>query len=114
MKSIQSELSERIQEALVLVGLAGDPLVVPSQDRKFGDYQSNCAMGLGKKAGRKPRELAEEIHAAARLPGLDKGCHPLRVGGLHSDASFPPRVGEAFVRGRDLGALHLGRAGGQD
>ena len=43
------------------MGLEGDPLVARSQDSKFGDYQSNCAMGLGKRAGRKPRELAEEI-----------------------------------------------------
>ena len=61
LKSIQTELSERIVQALASIGLDGDPLVFPSQDAKFGDYQSNCAMGLGKKAGRKPRELAEEI-----------------------------------------------------
>ena len=85
MKSIQSELSERIQEALVSVGLAGDPLVVPSQDRKFGDYQSNCAMGLGKKAGRKPRELAEEIVRHLRI----------------EDISEPPQIaGPGFINFR--------------
>lgn len=72
MKSIQTELSERIGQALASIGLAGDPLVFPSQDSKFGDYQSNCAMGLGKKAGRKPRELAEEIVSRLRIDDISE------------------------------------------
>lgn len=42
----------------------GEPLVAPSQDEKFGDYQSNAAMGLAKRLGKKPREVAEAIIAA--------------------------------------------------
>lgn len=36
-------------------------MVRPSQDARFGDYQANCAMPLGKKLGRPPREIAEQI-----------------------------------------------------
>lgn len=36
-------------------------MLVPSQDPKFGDYQINCAMPLGKTLQRPPREVAEEI-----------------------------------------------------
>ncbi len=36
-------------------------LIRRSQDPKFGDYQANMAMPLGKKLGRKPREIAAEI-----------------------------------------------------
>ncbi|MCH7925435.1 MAG: arginine--tRNA ligase, partial [Planctomycetes bacterium] len=72
MKSIQTELSERIVKALASIGLKGDPLVFPSQDAKFGDYQSNCAMGLGKKAGRKPRELAEEIVSRLQIDDISE------------------------------------------
>ena len=36
-------------------------LVKPAQDAKFGDYQANCAMPLGKRLGRNPREIAREI-----------------------------------------------------
>jgi len=43
------------------MGISGDPQIQPSQDEKFGDYQSNAAMGLAKKLGRKPREVAEAI-----------------------------------------------------
>ncbi|MDO4583721.1 MAG: arginine--tRNA ligase [Planctomycetia bacterium] len=35
-------------------------------DPKFGDYQANFAMALGKSLGKKPRELAEEMAAAVR------------------------------------------------
>jgi len=38
-----------------------DPQLRRSQDAKFGDYQSNCAMGLAKRLGVKPREVAERI-----------------------------------------------------
>lgn len=33
-------------------------------DPKFGDYQANFAMALGKQLGKKPRDLAEEIRTA--------------------------------------------------
>ena len=72
MKSIQTELSERIVKALASIGLEGDPLVFSSQDAKFGDYQSNCAMGLGKKAGRKPRELAEKIVSRLQIDDISE------------------------------------------
>ncbi|MGD2107850.1 MAG: arginine--tRNA ligase [Phycisphaerae bacterium] len=61
MKSILGELSRRVQTAMAKAGFDGDPLVRPSQDEKFGHYQSNCAMGLAKKVGKKPREVAGAI-----------------------------------------------------
>ena len=36
-------------------------MVKPAQDSKFGDYQANCAMPLGKQLGRPPREIAAEL-----------------------------------------------------
>ncbi len=36
-------------------------MVRSSQDPKFGDYQVNCAMPLGKRLKRPPRQIAEEI-----------------------------------------------------
>lgn len=36
-------------------------MVRRSQDPKFGDYQANCAMPLGKQLSRPPREVAAEI-----------------------------------------------------
>lgn len=62
--SILSELQDRFRAALA--GLVDDPsellaMVRPSQDAKFGDYQANFAMPLGKKLGRAPRDVAAEI-----------------------------------------------------
>ncbi|MEM8945233.1 MAG: arginine--tRNA ligase [Planctomycetota bacterium] len=36
-------------------------MVLPSQDGKFGDYQANCAMPLGKRLGQPPREIAQQL-----------------------------------------------------
>ena len=36
-------------------------MVLPSQDAKFGDYQANCAMPLGKRLGKPPREIAAQL-----------------------------------------------------
>ncbi|MBU0718853.1 MAG: arginine--tRNA ligase [Planctomycetes bacterium] len=78
MKSILQELSSRVVDALKQVHAGGDPLVRASQDEKFGDYQSNCAMGLAKKLGRKPRELAGVIVGNLQI---DDMCEPLEIAG---------------------------------
>ncbi len=61
LKSIHEQLSSKLRQAMARIGLDGDPLLRISQDAKFGDYQSNCAMGLAKKAGKKPRDIAQAI-----------------------------------------------------
>lgn len=40
-----------------------DPLVRPAANPQHGDYQANAAMGLAKKLGRQPREVAQEMVA---------------------------------------------------
>jgi arginyl-tRNA synthetase len=62
--SILPELKDRFRRALV--GLTDAPeeylnLIRQSGDAKFGDYQANFAMPLGKKLGRPPRDVAAEI-----------------------------------------------------
>jgi arginyl-tRNA synthetase len=53
-------------------------MVRPSQDPRFGDYQANMAMTLGKQLGRPPREVAQEI--VARLDVADF-CLPPEIAG---------------------------------
>jgi arginyl-tRNA synthetase len=79
--SILAELKRRFRP--MLAELAGDPeellaMIVPAQDPKFGDYQANFAMPLGKQLRRPPRELAAQI--AARFDPTDF-CHPPEVAG---------------------------------
>jgi len=65
MKSILVELHSRFRAAIVKAfGGAfadADPVLRPSADAKFGNYQSNAAMGLAKKLSEKPRTVAEKI-----------------------------------------------------
>lgn len=75
MKTILEQLSNAFRSAIASAfdGLAADPLVSPSQNDKFGDYQSNAAMGLAKvlaeRTGQKtnPRAVAEQILAKLDL-----------------------------------------------
>ena len=56
-------LADRFSVALEGIGVDPTPyldLIRPSQAR-FGDYQANFAMPLGKKLGKSPREVAAEI-----------------------------------------------------
>src|SRR5438270_6760473 len=59
--NVLESLQGRLREALT--GLVADPapyaaMLKPAQDAKFGDYQANCAMSLGKALGKPPREVA--------------------------------------------------------
>jgi arginyl-tRNA synthetase len=78
LKSIHEQLSSRLRQAMARVGVEGDPLVRISQDAKFGDYQSNCAMGLAKKAGKKPRDIAQAIIDHLDIDDL---CEPATIAG---------------------------------
>lgn len=60
------------------IGAEGDPLVAPATDERFGDYQSNCAMGLAKALRRKPREIAEALVAALDVSDV---CDPPEIAG---------------------------------
>jgi len=68
MQSLLQQLESHFTAALATAfGEAGhgvDPLINAATDPKFGDYQSNVAMGLAKKLGLKPRDAAQKIVAA--------------------------------------------------
>ncbi len=56
----------RLRFSGALTGLCEDPseytsMIRAAQDARFGDYQANCAMPLGKATGRNPREVAAEL-----------------------------------------------------
>ncbi len=75
--SILAELRRRFRE--VLQSWGEDPsdlleMIRPSQEERFGDYQANLAMPLGKRRGRSPREVAAEL--VARLDVADMAEPP--------------------------------------
>jgi arginyl-tRNA synthetase len=65
--NILAELRSRFRQALMALDSGAEPfaeMVLPSQDAKFGDYQANCAMPLGKQLGKPPREIALQMVAS--------------------------------------------------
>ncbi len=79
--NIISELKDRFRASLA--PLADDltellAMIRPAQDPKFGDYQANCAMPLGKRLGKPPREIAGQIIAALEVGDM---CTPPEVAG---------------------------------
>ncbi len=64
LMNILQQLQRTLHEALA--GLVADPapyaaMVRRRRTRRFGDYQANCAMSLGKTLGKPPRDVAQEI-----------------------------------------------------
>lgn len=60
MKTIQSELEERFKAAIDSLS-TDKPEITRSTQEKFGHYQCNSAMKLGKALKKNPRQVAEEI-----------------------------------------------------
>ena len=79
--NVLAELRSRF--SLVLADLVDDPaplalMILASQDPKFGDYQANCAMPLGKQLGQPPREIAQSIINQVDVSDL---CQDLQIAG---------------------------------
>ncbi|MEM8604552.1 MAG: arginine--tRNA ligase [Cyanobacteria bacterium P01_H01_bin.121] len=55
-----------------------DPLLVPATNPKFGDYQSNVAMGLAKRLQQPPRTIAEQLIQNLKL---DETCEQPELAG---------------------------------
>ncbi len=77
-------LTSRLSEALARTEFAADlpegfsPKVDQTQNRQFGDYQSNAAMILAKALKRNPREVATMIAGAAAFATESWAASPLR------------------------------------
>ena len=78
--NLLAKIRNRFATALEKYDTNGDvtELIRPSQDPKFGDYQANCAMPLGKQLDRPAREIAEEI--ISRLD-VNDFCENIEVAG---------------------------------
>src|SRR6266516_2284301 len=79
METFQTLLANKLSNALAKAGLPNVGDVTPTTDPRFGDYQTNAALVLGKQLGEIPRTLAEKI-----LARLDVGelCESPTVAGV--------------------------------
>jgi len=90
METFQTLLANRLSDAMAKAGLPTAGELTPATDPRFGDYQTNAALVLGKQRGENPRTLAEKILAGIDVSDL---CEPPTVAGagfinftLRSDA----------------------------
>ena len=90
METFQTLLANRLSDAMAKAGLPTAGELTPATDSRFGDYQTNATLVLGKQRGENPRTLAEKILAGIDVSDL---CEPPTVAGagfinftLRSDA----------------------------
>jgi arginyl-tRNA synthetase len=78
METFQSLLAKKLSNALKDASLPEAGELTPASDPRFGDYQTNAALVLGKQRSENPRVLAEKI-----VSQLDVGdlCEPPVVAG---------------------------------
>jgi arginyl-tRNA synthetase len=82
METFQIVLAKKLSDALAKAGLPNAGELTPATDPRFGDYQTNAALVLGKQRGENPRAVAAKI-----LEHLDV-----------NDISEPPTVaGAGFI-----------------
>lgn len=97
LELLKSRFSTAIGDILNQPAERVDPVVRPSAEARFGDYQCNAAMSLARAAGCKPRELAERIVAGVRL----------------EDVAGPPEIaGPGFINVRFRDAYLAARVAG--
>jgi arginyl-tRNA synthetase len=83
MPTITAQLAQRFTAAIqAAFSMEADPLIGPSQNPQFGDYQSNAAMPLAKKLGQKPRDIAEKIKSNLNLGNMvDARADAVKIAG---------------------------------
>jgi arginyl-tRNA synthetase len=78
METFQSLLAKKLSIALAAAGLPDAGELTPATDPRFGDYQTNAALVLGKQQRENPREVAEKIIGHLEVCDL---CEPPVVAG---------------------------------
>jgi len=83
--SVIAQLRTKFDQALIAAfGDAGrgiNPLLNPTNNPQFGDYQANVAMSLAKQLQQKPREIASQLATALISCGIDELCELPEIAG---------------------------------
>src|ERR1700746_3106380 len=72
METFQSLLAKKLSNALAAAGFPDAGELTPATDPRFGDYQTNAALVLGKQRGEDPRQVAEKIVAHLDVSDLSE------------------------------------------
>ena len=79
METFQALLANKLSDTLAKVGLPKAGELTPATDPRFGDYQTNAALVLGKQRGENPKTLAEKIVGCLDVGEL---CEPPSIAGI--------------------------------
>jgi arginyl-tRNA synthetase len=61
VETFQALLEQKVAETISAGGFSAAGTVTPTADARFGDYQSNAALILGKQRGENPRAIAQRV-----------------------------------------------------
>jgi arginyl-tRNA synthetase len=78
METFQALLANKLSSALGKAGLPNAGELTPATDPRFGDYQTNAALVIGKQRGENPQEVAAKIVGHVDVADL---CEPPVVAG---------------------------------
>jgi arginyl-tRNA synthetase len=99
METFQTLLAKKLSDALAKAGFPNAGELSQATDRRFGDYQTNAALVLGKQRSENPRAVAQRICDAWVASDL---CEPPQIAGagfvnftLRADA-VAKKAGELF------------------
>ena len=114
MADVLTQLTQALSSALA--GALGrdfadaDPLLSPAGNPKFGDYQANLAMPLGKKLGKPPREVAQAVVEKLETGGLIEKVEIAGPGfiNLHLSTKALADAADAMLGDDRLGVAPLG------
>lgn len=77
-------LADRFKAAILVAfpaALDADPAISASRNPKFGDFQCNAAMSLGKVVGKPPREVAQALVRAVQLDDIAEPLTDANIAG---------------------------------
>ncbi len=102
MTSILKQLQDSVSQALVAAFGAEladtDPLIAPTNNPKFGDYQSNVALSLAKPLKQNPRAIAQSIVEQLQIQGGSAPSLPPQAQVSFEDMCETPTIaGPGFI-----------------
>ena len=96
METFQTILAKKLADALAKAGFPHTGDLTQATDPRFGDYQTNAALILGKQRGENPRDVAAKI--LERLDVADLSDPPTIAGaGFINFKLLPDAVGKKTV-----------------
>jgi arginyl-tRNA synthetase len=85
METFQSLLAKKLSNALAAAGLPEAGELAPATDARFGDYQTNAALVLGKQRGENPRQVTEKILGHLNVGDLRPGAVAEKTASIFGD-----------------------------